>query len=250
MAGISSHYNNLRELFVDYPLAVRADDAGEDGETLRSMVLMVPGRPKFFVLRLLLRNDRPVYSVGLWPTGDFQENSADDNAPVSDTLANALTQGVPIPRDGSLFGWIHGDVVTALIVVYASESQDLVPSWAIMPLAGAPEWQWPPFSGERLFGSWFWKHYRAGEIVCLGNSVAENPGAVFWVDTKAALGSDCCLVKRGIGISAGYTLPRGCYVYIQALREGRQVPPLEQLEGGNGNIDLAAWYDRSSCEGS
>lgn len=250
MAHISSHYSNLRELFVDYPLAVRTDEDGEDGETSCSMVLMVHEGPEFFVLRLLFRNERPVYTVGLWPTGDVQEISADGDPPVSNTLANALTHGVPIPRDGSLFGWLHGDAVTALVVVYASESEDLVPSWAIMPLAGAPEWQWPPFSEERLFGSWFWKSYRAGEVVCLGDSVAQSPGTVFWVDTKATLGSDCCVVKRDIAISTGYTLPRGRYVYLQALREGNQVPSLEQLEHDSDNIDLAAWYDSSSSEGS
>ena len=154
MVDISSHYNNLRKLFLDYPLAVRTDDPGEDGEAARSMVLMVHEGPVFFVLRLLSRNGRPVYSVAL-AAGDVQEISADDDTPVSGTLANALTQGVPIPRDGSLFGWIHGDAVAALVVVYASESEDLVPSWAIMH-SRALKMGWFPFSDERLFGSWFW----------------------------------------------------------------------------------------------
>lgn len=250
MADINSHYSNLRELFADYPLAVRTDDAGEDGEAACSMVLMVHEGPVFYVLRHHFKNDRPVYSISLWPAGDVQEISADGNTTVSDILANALTQGVPIPRDGSLFGWIHGDTVTALVVVYASESEDQVPSWAIMPLAGSPEWQWPPFSDESLFGSWFWKHYRAGEVVSLSDSVAENPGTVFWADTKVTLGSDCCLVKRDIEISAGYTLPRGRYVYLQALRDGKQVPSLETLERDSDNIDLAPWLGGLSCEGS
>ena len=172
MAHISSHYSNLRELFVDYPLAVRTDEDGEDGETSCSMVLMVHEGPEFFVLRLLFRNDRPVYTVGLWPTGDVQEISADGDPPVSNTLANALTHGVPIPRDGSLFGWLHGWCrYRACRRLCPANPEDLVPSWAIMCCSrGAPEWQWPPSREERLFGSWFWKSYRAGEVVCLGDS--------------------------------------------------------------------------------
>jgi hypothetical protein len=247
MIGISSLYKNCQELFSEYPLAVRADNGGE---AARSMVLMVHEGPTFFVLRLDYDKGKPVYSIGPWPAGAIEEILADGDLPVSDTLANALTYSVPIPQDGSLFGWIHGDAVTALIVVYADESESPVPSWAIMPLAGTPERQWPPFTDERLFGSWFWKHYSAGEIVCLGALVAETPGAVFWVDTKTAIGSDCCAVKRDIKTSTGHILRRGSYIYFQALRERERAPSLEALLADAGKVDLAPRYDRSCCEGS
>ena len=156
MTEISSHYRNCQELFTTYPMAVRTDYGGEAAS---SMVLMVHEGPAFFVLRFDYENDNRVYSIGPWPAGDVEEITAADDPPVPDALANVLTCSVPIPRDGSLFGWIHGDVVTALVIVYADESESPVPSWAIMPLADAPEWQWPPFTDERFFGSWFWKHY-------------------------------------------------------------------------------------------
>lgn len=245
MIETSSHYENCQELFINYPLAVRA---GKDSEA-RSMVLMLHEGPAFFVLRLDCENDKPVYSIGPWPAGDTEEIRADDNPPVSDTLANVLTYSVPIPQDGSLFGWIHGEVVAALVVVYADESESPVPSWAIMPLSDAPEWQWPPFIDERFFGSWFWKNYRAGEVVCLGDLVAENPGTVFWVDTKTAIGSDCCVVEHDIQTSTGHALRRGRYVYFQALRDRKGVPPLEVLLADTGKVDLAPRYDRASCEG-
>ena len=192
------------------------------------MVLMVHEGPAFFVLRFYYESDNPVYSIGPWPAGDVEEITAADDPPVPDALANVLTSSVPIPRDGSLFGWIHGDVVTALVIVYADESESPVPSWAIMPLAGAPEWQWPPFTNERFFGSCFWKHYQAGEVICLGDLVAETPDTVFWVDTKTTIGSDCCGWSANQD-STGNMLRRGCYVYFQALRERKQVPPLEVL---------------------
>jgi hypothetical protein len=243
----SSHYENCQELFIHYPLAVRA---GKGSEATRSMVLMLHEGPAFFVLRLDCENDEPVYSIGPWHAGNVEEIAADDNSPVSGTLANVLAYGVPIPHDGSLFGWIHGDVVTALVVAYADESESPVPSWAIMPLADAPEWQWPPFTDERLFGSWFWKHYRAGEVICLGDLVAENPDTVFWVDTKTAIGSDCCVVQHDIRTSTGHALRRGRYVYFQALRDRKEVPPLEVLLADAGKVDLAPRYDQASCEGA
>lgn len=246
MTGSGSPYEICQKLFINYPLAVQAS---KGSNSTRSMVLMLHEGPAFFVLRLDYEKDKSVYSIAPWPAGDIEEISAYGNQPVSDTIANALTYGVPIPRDGSLFGWINGDVVTALVVVYADESESPVPSWAIMPLAGSPEWQWPPFTDERFFGSWFWKRYWAGEVVCLGDLVAETPDTVFWVDTKETMGSDCCVVERDIRTSRGHTFRRGCYVYFQALLERKPVPPLEALVAEIGKVDLAPRYDWSSCAG-
>ena len=79
-------------------------------------------------------------------------------------VVNALTSGVPLPQDGSLFGWTHGGAVTALVAVYTQYTPTSpVPVWTIMPLAGVPEPQWPPFTDERLFGPWFWEHFRIRE---------------------------------------------------------------------------------------
>jgi hypothetical protein len=242
MADISRLYKTCQELFTDYPLAVRADNSIEAG---RSMVLMTHDAPAFFVLWLDYRKDRPVYSIGPWPAGDIAEISANSNTRVSATIVKALTHGVPIPRDGSLFGWTYRDVVTALVVVYADESEGQVPSWTVMPLAGTPEWQWPPFTDERLFGEWFWEHYWSGDVICLGDLVAGNPDTVFWVDTKATLGSDCCAVARDIKSSTGHTVRRGCYVYFQALRARESVPSLKALLTEAGKVDLALRYDSS-----
>lgn len=244
MTQIRNLYKTCQEFFINYPAAARVDNGGEAG---RSMVLMLPEGPAFFVLWLDYEKDIPVYSIGPWPAGDIAEISARGNTPVSDTLVNVLTYGVPIPRHGSLFGWTHRDAITALVVVYADESEGSVPSWAVMPLAGTPEWKWPSFTDERFFGDWFWKHYWAGEVVCLGDLVAETPSTVFWVDTKAILGSDCCVVEHDVICSTGHTLRNGCYVYFQALREHKPVPPLEALLADVGKVDLAPRYDRFSC---
>lgn len=66
--------------------------------------------------------------------------TASRGAAVPDVVVDAVTHGVPFPQDGSLFGWTHGDGVTALVAVYASYTPaSPEPSWAAMPLAGIPE---------------------------------------------------------------------------------------------------------------
>lgn len=247
VADMTNHTSDLREtcnqFFTDYPLAVRVDEGGEGG---RSMVLTAHEGLTFFVLWLDYEKGEPVYSIGLWPAGDIAEISADGSRLIPDSLIDALTNGVPIPRDGSMFGWTHNDAVTALVVVYAGESRGSVPSWTVMPLADAPEWQWPPFTDERFFGNWFWKYYWAGEVISLGDLVAGTPDTVFWVDTKATLGSDCCVVESDIRSSTGDTLQHGCYVYFRALRERKPLPSLEALLADAAKLDLSPRYKQLS----
>jgi hypothetical protein len=171
---------------------------------------------------------------------------------MTDTFARAICSGVPIPRDGSLFGWAPGDVVIALIVVYAEYAPDSPePSWTIMPLAGTAESQWPPFVGERLFGHWFWEHYQTGDIISLGALVARNPDTVFWVEATAALRSASCVVAGDISDSSGHVLRRGRYVYFQVLRAGMATPSLEALLADPGKADLAPgfeWFNRTGAD--
>jgi hypothetical protein len=244
---VSSLYESCQQLFTGYPLAVRVGNGSDAGG---SMILMVHEGPGSFVLRLDDEEGWPVYSIAPWPAGDAEEVAADSHPPVSEGLANALLHGIPVPRDGSLFGWIHDDAVCALVTVYADESESPVPSWSVMPLVGTAEWQWPPFTDERLFGGWFWKHYAAGEVICLGDLVAQTPATVFWVDTKAALSSDCCAVERDIRTATGHTFRRGSYVYFQAIRDGKQLPSLDALLADPAKVDLAPWFDTSSCAGT
>lgn len=189
--------------------------------------------------------DMVSYSLYPWRT-DGGVEIGPDVGPVPDVFATALSHGVPIPRDGSLFGWVREEDVTALIGVqtrYTTASP--VPSWAVMPGAVSPVGEWPPFTGERLFGSWFWDHCRAGRIVPLADLIAGTSGLVFWVDTKDLLGSECCAVARDIRNTVGYTLRRGCYVHHEALQAGKPVPPLALLLAGPGKTDLGPRFQLS-----
>jgi hypothetical protein len=112
-----------------------------------------------------------------------------------------------------------------------------------MPLAGVPEAQWPPFTGEPLIGDSFWELLDAGKIVAVGDLVARTPDTVFWVDTDAILGSGCCVVARDVESPEGYTLRSGCYIYYKVLRAGSPVPPLQVLLSETGKTDLAARFE-------
>jgi hypothetical protein len=239
MIRTSSLYEACHELFACYPLAARA--VNRSG-TIGSMVLMLRDGDdgEFFVLSRNCDEGRPFYSVFPWRAEGIVDIEADDSAPVPEVVANAVTGGVPIPRHGSLWGWVCEDAVTALVVVYAKYSAALPqPSWSVMPLAGVQEAQWPPFTDERLFGHWFWEHYQTGSIIYLGGLIAETPATVFWADTKAILGSDCCVVARDVKSPEGPSLRRGRYVYYLALQTGKPVPPLEVLLADPGKTDLA-----------
>jgi hypothetical protein len=146
-----------------------------------------------------------------------------------------------------LFGWSSGDTITALVLIYTEYTPESPePSWSVMPLVDLPEAQWPPFTGDPLLGHWTWKGDPPGSIVAIDELVAKSPDTVFWVDTKAALGSDCCAVARDLTSPEGHTLRRGRYAYYQALQASKPVPPLNALLADPGRIDLAPRLERSA----
>lgn len=246
MRCTSSLYRECHELFAAYPLAVQP--ANRSG-TMRSIVLMLHDGADngFFVLTHDFSREGSVFWIWSWPAGSVVEIELDSIAEIPDGVMSAVTQGVPIPRDGSLFGWATGGAMTALIVVYTKYTQATPePGWSVMPLADIPEAQWPPFTGDPLFGNWTWEEGSAGSIVSIDELVAENPDTVYWVDTKAILGSDCCVVARDLTSPKGYTLRRGRYVYYRTLQSGGPVPPLGALLTDPGRIDLAPRLERSA----
>lgn len=233
-----------RELFAHYPLAVLTADC--DGST-RSMLLAVSDsdEARYFVLSHDRRGGKHRYSLRQRHTTDTVDIEADGSDIVPNVVVNAVTHGVPIPRDGSLFGWERGGAVTALVPVYTTFTPEFPePFWIVMPRTGIPEAQWPPFTGERFFGHWFWEHYWAGRIISLGDLIARTPDTVFWTNTKAILDSDCCTVARDIASSEGYTLRRGIYVCYQTLRADKAVPPLTVLLADVEKTDLAPRFRR------
>lgn len=240
----SSLYEACHELFAGYPLAVRAVNLSG---SIRSMVLALSDSadPEFYVLQHDCGEGMPFYSLSPWSPGEAVDIEADSNAAVPDVAVTAVTRGVPLPQHGSLFGWIRGDAVAAMVAFYARYTPaSPEPCWAVMPVTSITEAQWPPFTDERVFGRWFWDHHRAGTIVSLSSLIAETPGTVFWVDTEAVLGWSCCAVARTIRSPEGPALRRGRYMHYQALRAGTSMPSLDALLAGTHKIDLAPRFQR------
>ena len=237
-----SSYRRCQRLYARYPLAVRlANTTG----TVRSMVLTVADGEQagFYVLLHDSGADKDFYLLKRWRGRSIGSVYAGSGTDVPVAFVDVVTNGIPVPRDGSLFGWKSVDGVTALVTVhvkYAPTHPE--PSWSLMLLADAPKALWPPFTEEPLFGSWFWDYHRAGSIVRLDNLIAATPDTVFWVETEAILDSDCCVVERDVESSDGYTLRRGRYVSCQALEARTQVPSLAELLANPGKTDLASRF--------
>jgi hypothetical protein len=238
MIGTSSLYEACHELFERYPQAVRAANSSAT-VSLMVLLLRVGSSERFVVLSRDCREAELRYRLRPWRAkGGTDITAAGPSGP--DSIVEAITRGVAIPQNEHLFGWKARTQLTALIVFYTRYTRDSPePTWAVMPLAGSPEKQWPPFAGERLLGQWFWEHYQAGNVVSVNRIVAGNANTLFWANTQAILGSNCFAVTRDIGSPDGYTLRRGRYVYQEALQAGRPVPPLEMLLADTSKVDLA-----------
>jgi len=246
MSTTYSVHSACERLFDQYPLAVR--NARCSGHA-QSLVLMLEdeGIARFHVLSRSHGERRPFYSLFCWPAGRISDVEKEIRAgrPL-DEVSQILDRGVPIPVHGSLFGWRQDDSITAIIAIYANYSPPHIePSWTVMPLADAPEIEWPPFTGRRLFGSWFWNFYREGDIISLSDLIAGSPDTVFWADTMTTLGSGTCAVAAGLSSPEGYSLPRGRYVHYEALRAGRLVPSLGSLLSSDNRVDLAPRFRQS-----
>jgi hypothetical protein len=243
MTTISSLYRRCGDLFAQYPLAIRRPHCSGH---IRSMILVLEddGTARFYVLSHNESERGPIYSLFDWPAGrisDIDEEIRTGRA--LDKVDRVLTGGVPVPLHGSLFGWRRDDSITALIAIYAKYSPaHKEPSWTVMPLTDIPETQWPPFTGMRFFGDWFWQWYRAGNIASLSRLIASTPDTVFWVDTQMTLGSGSCAVAAEVSSQEGYRLRRGCYMYYRALQAGIPAPSLGALLSEDSRIDLSLGF--------
>lgn len=142
----------------------------------------------------------------------------------------ALTAGVPLPRDGSLFGWIADGEITAAIAIRSWQHLD-EPTSIVSLRTDAPESQWPPCWS--LFGKWFWDGYHAKRIVNLAPVLARTTGQVFfsshWHEGVIAVSSP---------IVMGVTVPAGVYAYHQLVRSGIAMPSLKEVIADDDKIDL------------
>jgi hypothetical protein len=228
----SDAYVRCQALFAEFPQAVELTEVPEDSGhswAERSMVLMVPDGDKgrFFIL---CQADKPgsPFTLLPWRRPGLTTIRA-GGCGLAGNAAEVLTDGIPVPRHGSLFGWVSGATITALIASYTQYTpQSPTPNWAFMPWIDGAREQRPQFGVRKLLGRWFWEYLRSGTIRDL-QSVIATPDTVFWVDTVELLGSGSCVVAREVRTADGLTLPKGRYVYYPAALSETTMPSLDTL---------------------
>lgn len=244
MTNINLLYDACQDLFSEHSAAI---DGVSDTRESCSMILMLRDGDdaRFFVLTCDYAEDRPIYYIRPWRGHGTVEIEAKSTGTVPDVVADVVEHGIPIPREGSLLGWLYETEVTALIIFHTRhEPGHPEPSWAVMPRADIPEALWPPFTGEPVLGNWFWKDFGVKRIVSLDQLIADRPDTVFWIDTEFSRSRGCCAVAHSVIAEDGsYTLGNGCYMYYQELRAGTPAPPLDALLAEAGRIDLALRFE-------
>ena len=135
MVPASRAYLACRDLFNEYPLAVSAVN---HVPTMHTMVLMLRDGDdvRFFVLMRIRGKDITHYTLSPWRAEGAMEMAA-DGGEVPEPTANAVEQGIPLPRDGLLFGWAREEMVTAPPErAFYSALPYLVPVWRGCGLRG------------------------------------------------------------------------------------------------------------------
>jgi hypothetical protein len=231
------------QLFSRYPLAVTLPS--EEGS--RSMVLLnhEDGPAGFFVLTQA-RDD--LFVIRSWDRHERINQEIRQGEPVSVAVHQLITEGMPVPRDGALLGWVADRQVTVMLSVYCRQprswdDQVVVPEIRVMPMAGTSELlQWPPFTISPLDDGRLWEYVTWGQIVDLAPLVSRNLGRAFWVpspDRRSVRNGEGCIVILDHLPADDYWLPAGIYMDHWTLREGIEAPPVGRLLSLPGVVDLA-----------
>ena len=101
------------------------------------MVLHAAGPDGFFVLTQA-RND--LFVIRSWNRRDGVNQEIRPGESASCIIGQAVTDSMPVPRDGALLGWITDSQVTALLTVHCRQPGPWdapvpVPEIRVMPMA-------------------------------------------------------------------------------------------------------------------
>lgn len=243
LSGAASFAACLR-LFRCYPLAVTPHSANGG---YRSMVLMnrAAGPAGFFVLTQA-RDD--LFVIRSWNRRDGVNQEIRPGELVSGVTHQLITDGMPIPHDGALLGWVTDSQVTVMLAVHCThpgtrDAQVSVPEIRVMPLAGTSALlQWPPFAASPFDDGRFWEYVEWGQIVDILPLISRSAGCAFWVPSPGSWnvrhGEGCVVIRDNLP-GDDYWLPAGVYMDHWTLREGIQAPPAGRLLSLPGVVDLA-----------
>jgi len=242
LPGAASFAACLR-LFRCYPLAVTSP-AVTGG--YRSMVLMsrAPGSAGFYVLTHV---GDDLFVIRSWDGRDGLAQQIRPGEPVSGAIRQVISDGMPLPRDGALLGWVTDCQVTVMLAVRCPrprtpETPVRFPEIRVMPMAGTScPLQWPPFTASPLDDGRLWEYVEWGQIVDIVPLVTRSAGLAYWVPCpgqRRYRGEGFVVIRDNLPCD-DYWLPAGVYMDHWTLREGIQAPPAGQLLSLPGVVDLA-----------
>jgi hypothetical protein len=236
LSGAASFAACLR-LFRTYPLAV---SPWSSGGWQRSIVLHYGGG--YFVLS---QDPADHFVLRPWHPGDWGYQEIRPVEPVPAAVHEVITEGMPVPRDGALLGWVSDRQALVLLSVYHGQPGGPLPGGPqirVMPMVGSEPLQWPPFTARPLDDGRLWEYLDRGELVDLAPVVTREPGCAFWVPSqnrdRAGQAHGCVVIGQSLPDDE-FWLPAGVYMDHWMLREGVPAPPAEHLLSLPGAADLA-----------
>jgi hypothetical protein len=155
-----------------------------------------------------------------------------------------ITEGMPVPRDGALLGWVSDRQATVLLSVYHGDvaAQVKGPQVRVLAMVGSEPMRWPPFTVSPLDDGRLWEYVERGEIVDLAPLIARDAEGASWVPSqnpgRADQGHGCVVVSRNLQ-AEDYWVPAGIYMDHWMLREGVPTPPADHLLTLPGTTDLS-----------
>jgi hypothetical protein len=235
LSGAASFAACLR-LFRSYPLAVNLSAGWHRSIVLRHRAFEGSG---FFVLT---QDPAGHFTLRPWNPADGECHEIRPGASVPVISHRVITEGLPVPRDGALLGWVSDRQTTVLLSVHHGGSaspgsracvpQARAPQVRVLAQVGSEPMRWPPFTVSPLDDGRFWEYAERGEIVDLAPVVVHGAESVFWVPSqnpaRASQGHGCVVVSRNLQTD-DYWVPEGIYMDHWMLREGVPTPPASHL---------------------
>ena len=174
------------------------------------------------------------FTLRPWNPADGEGQEVRPGTPLPVTSHRIISEGMPVPRDGALLGWVSDRQATVLLSVYHGQpsSQVRVPQARVLALVGSEPMRWPPFTASPFDDGRFWEYVARGEIVDLAPVIVHAAGGAFWVPSqnprRARHRHGCVVVSRNLQ-SEEYWVPAGIYMDHWMLREGVPGPPASHL---------------------
>ena len=182
-----------------------------------------------------------------WPGGESADSDGPGQAaeftyqeirpvdPVPAAVHRVIAEGMPVPRDGALLGWVSDRQALVLLSVCHGRPGSRLPGGPqirVLPLVGSEPLRWPEFTVSPLEDGRLWEYLDRGELVDLAPAIAAAPDYGFWVPSqnqrRAELGARLrgnarCTRRPSSGCPRASTWTTGCSG--KASGAAREPPP-------------------------